>query len=165
MPDLDVSTIREFCISETLGLEFEDGGDQYYTQGVVARKKEYVDENTDRYIGILHCDEAPVLGHGERIFFLAQELADELGENVSAASVSFTGGRATTKYPKKRGPDKYSEDKKTLKEVRDTLDAFQNAITSASLSLHGTLSIDTGMLEDFWFALGCAEEDLEENEK
>jgi len=105
----------------------------FHTQGIIAKSIRHGKHfgNADFYSDVLHQDAEPVGGRFERIFDLAQKMADELDEPVYMAQVSSTGGRARMVHPHEKTyspkeqaerTDKYFQNKKILGELRYRLE-------------------------------------------
>jgi hypothetical protein len=76
---------------------------KYYTQGIIATRKEYAKKSygPDEFYGILHYDEKPILGDFSRIEIMAQCFANKLDQEVYFSVVSQGGGSSHFKKPKK----------------------------------------------------------------
>jgi hypothetical protein len=72
----------------------------HLTRGIVALRREPGSYGqADIYFDVLHVDEVPVVGLFNRIDFLAQTLANELGREVCWSTVSNGGGCASRTSP------------------------------------------------------------------
>jgi len=70
------------------------------TRGLVAKKKEFTENwKEEEYSGILHYDEEPILGTYTRILDIAQDFANQLGQDIWYAMVSKGGGTSGCKHP------------------------------------------------------------------
>ncbi|MCK5445111.1 MAG: hypothetical protein KAI73_05760 [Rhodospirillaceae bacterium] len=78
------------------------GQDQVFTRGIIAKHRRSTESfGLDYYSDVLHHDEAPVEGKAYRVFDLAQEMANELGQPLYAAFVTYSGGISKMIRPEK----------------------------------------------------------------